>query len=274
VSRDGFAVADVDVGFMHDRKVVALSRLLNDDALCAVAVVMYQAVVLASWEAGERVAIEDAQPAWLRVSLGGVRSSLEAVALIDAEGRVPEATWEGWFGPARDRRSLRRAQGRAGGLASARARGEANAQPNGSPNAEPVARRIGSDRLSTTTTNENEATSSRAPAREEGRPDLEAFLSVRYRPPTPAQRTLIDAYCEVFDLTGPQRAADLIYRHPDDPIGALKADLAAFREQRRTEAIAAEAKPKQPPRRAAAPTGIRAELAKIWAQQEAEKAQG
>jgi len=111
-----------------------------------------------------------------------------------------------------------------------------------------------------------------APAREDGRPDLEAFLAVRYRIPTPAQRTLMDAYCDVFDLTGPQRAADLIYRHPDDPIGALKADLAAFRAERISEAKAAEAKPRPAPRRAAAPTGIRAELAKLWAQQEAEKA--
>jgi hypothetical protein len=67
---------------------------------------------------------------------------------------------------------------------------------------------------------------------DDGRRDLEAFLLVRHRAPTPAQRDFLDAYQRVFDATGPERAEKLILSHPDDPIGALKADLAAFRKER------------------------------------------
>ena len=102
------------------------------------------------------------------------------------------------------------------------------------------------------------------------RPDIDAFLGVRFRLPTPAQRTFMDAYCQVFDVTGPERAAKLIWEHSDDPIGALKEDLHAFREGRKAEAIAAEV-PK--PRRTAGSglTGVNAEIAKLfWEQNTAE----
>lgn len=84
-------------------------------------------------------------------------------------------------------------------------------------------------------------------AEQDERPDLDAFLGTRFRLPTPNQRTFMDTYCQVFDQTGPERAARLIWSHPDDPIGALKADLAEFREGRRAEAVLSE-EPK--PRRA------------------------
>ena len=58
----------------------------------------------------------------------------------------------------------------------------------------------------------------------------------------------MDGYCRTFDATGPDRAARLILSHPDDPIGALKDDLAAFRNKRKEEAQAQEA-PKPRPRR-------------------------
>lgn len=103
-----------------------------------------------------------------------------------------------------------------------------------------------------------------ARAPEKDRPDIEAFLAVRYKLPTDPQRALMDAYCRVFDETGPERAARLIYANPDDPIGALKADLAAFRAERKAEAEQQEA-PKPAPRRQPARglTGINAELAAI-----------
>jgi hypothetical protein len=105
-----------------------------------------------------------------------------------------------------------------------------------------------------------------AHAREDDRPDLDAFLAVRYRIPTTAQRRFMDVYCQVFDVTGPQRAAKLIWEHPDDPIGALKEDLHAFREGRRAEAIKAD-EPK--PRRTAGSelTGVNAEIAKYFWEQ-------
>lgn len=55
----------------------------------------------------------------------------------------------------------------------------------------------------------------------------------------------MDAYKDVFNVTGPARAADLIYRHPDDPIGALKADLAAFRKERAAQVIPEPTPPKR-----------------------------
>lgn len=82
----------------------------------------------------------------------------------------------------------------------------------------------------------------------DGRADLEAFLEVKYRVPTPAQRTFMDGYVRTFDLTGPERAARLILANPTDPIGALKRDLAEFRDKRAAEARASEVpKPKARP---------------------------
>lgn len=101
--------------------------------------------------------------------------------------------------------------------------------------------------------------------RDEGarRADLDAFLAVRFRVPTPAQRDLMDAYCRVFDETGPERAAQLIYRSPDDPIGALKADLAAFRSERRREAEAQERPVARRGRRGTGMSTVNAELARM-----------
>jgi hypothetical protein len=99
----------------------------------------------------------------------------------------------------------------------------------------------------------------------DGRADLEAFLLVRHRPPTPRQRELMDNYIRVFDVTGPSRAERIILGHPDDPIGALKADLDAFRAERSAAAAVAEA-PK--PRRAPGLTGANAELARLLAEKE------
>lgn len=85
-------------------------------------------------------------------------------------------------------------------------------------------------------------------AEDDGRADLEAFLEVRFRPPTEAQRTFMDGYVRTFDLTGPERAARLILANPADPIGALKRDLAEFRDKRAAEARASEVpKPKARP---------------------------
>lgn len=95
------------------------------------------------------------------------------------------------------------------------------------------------------------------------RADLEAFLMVRYRPPTKGQRDLLDAYCRAFDETGPDRAAHLILSHPDDPIGAVKADLEAFREERRAAAIAQES-PAPARRKGSGMSSLNQELAKLY----------
>lgn len=109
------------------------------------------------------------------------------------------------------------------------------------------------------------ATPSRDDAREtdDHRADLEAWLGVRFRVPTEGQRRFLDMYCRIFDLTGPERAARLIWANPGDPIAALKVDLDAFRGERAAEAKAAETPKPTPHRKASAMTGINAELAKL-----------
>jgi hypothetical protein len=98
---------------------------------------------------------------------------------------------------------------------------------------------------------------------EDGRADLDAFVAVRRRIPTPAQRSFMDAYCQTFDQTGPERAARLIWGHPDDPIGALKEDLAAFREERRVDALASET-PKPRRTKGSGMSKVSDELAKLY----------
>ena len=82
----------------------------------------------------------------------------------------------------------------------------------------------------------------------DGRADLEAFLVITRRAPTPRQRRLLDDVLDRRDLTGPAWAADVMYRHPDDPIGAVIEADKAWRDERIAEAQAAE-KPKPQPRR-------------------------
>lgn len=84
--------------------------------------------------------------------------------------------------------------------------------------------------------------------RDDGRADLEAFLLLTRRTPTPRQRKLLDGLLDRHDLTGPKWAADIMMRHPDDPIGAVIAADREWRAERIAEAQAAE-KPKPVPRR-------------------------
>ena len=94
------------------------------------------------------------------------------------------------------------------------------------------------------------------------RADLDAWLAVKFRIPTEGQRRFLDTYCRVFDVTGPDRAAQLIYANSADPIAALKADLAAFQAKRIAEARAAE-RPKPRHRPSPGLTGVNAEIAKL-----------
>lgn len=102
---------------------------------------------------------------------------------------------------------------------------------------------------------------------DDGRLDLEAWLLVKRRIPTPRQRDFLDAYCRTFDVTGPARAERIILTSPDDPIAALKADLDAFRAERVAAAKAAEVKPPQPSRGKGGLTGINKELAEMFREQ-------
>jgi hypothetical protein len=73
----------------------------------------------------------------------------------------------------------------------------------------------------------------------------------------------MDAYVATFDQTGPERASRLIWGHPDDPIGAMKEDLAAFREERKAEALASEV-PKPKRTNGSGMTRVSDEIAKLY----------
>jgi hypothetical protein len=99
---------------------------------------------------------------------------------------------------------------------------------------------------------------------DDGRADLEAFLLITRKAPTPRQRALLDGLLDRHDLTGPKWAADIMMRHPDDPIGAVIEADKAWRAERIAEAQASE-KPKPVPRRPKGlPTHSR-ELLEHWA---------
>jgi hypothetical protein len=96
----------------------------------------------------------------------------------------------------------------------------------------------------------DETSIARGPSTDEadGRVDLEAFLMITRRAPTPKQRRLLDGVLDRRDLTGPEWAADVMYRHPDDPIGAVIAADKVWRDERIAEAQAQDV-PKPKPRR-------------------------
>lgn len=145
-------------------------------------------------------------------------------------------------------RERRSASARVGGLASGRSR---------------AVERPSNDRSTKSNLAEqSKAEQSTADAREPDRPDVDAFLAVRFRLPTTAQRDLMDAYVRVFDVTGPQRAADLIYANPADPIGALKADLEAFRRERSDQARSQE-RTKPIRRKGSGMSGLNQELSRM-----------
>lgn len=80
------------------------------------------------------------------------------------------------------------------------------------------------------------------------RADLDAFELIKHRAPSLRQRQLLDAILDRHDLTGPAWAADVMLKHPDDPIGAVLEADREWRQARIAEAKSAE-RPKPTPRR-------------------------
>ena len=111
----------------------------------------------------------------------------------------------------------------------------------------------------------------RADQDDDGRADLEAFLLITRRAPTIKQRKVLDEIVASHDLTGPQWAADLMLRPPDDPIGAVIEADKEWRAARIEEAKAVE-RPKPKPRRAPGLPESTREILEHWAAQAKEKA--
>lgn len=99
---------------------------------------------------------------------------------------------------------------------------------------------------------------------DDGRVDIEAFLLIHHRPPSPRQRKLLDGILDRHDLTGPAWAADVMMRHPDDAIGALIEADKAYRAERIAAAQAAEKPAPIPKRKPGLPQSSR-ELLEHWA---------
>ncbi len=118
MSRDqGFAVADTDTGLYTDPKVRLLWRIVRKVSAMNAAMTLYESVRLASWDAGERITAGDAAPFW-HGDIARPQQSLTEAGLLDDEGRIPAHAWEGWFGPAKERREKKREAGRLGGKTS------------------------------------------------------------------------------------------------------------------------------------------------------------
>jgi hypothetical protein len=104
---EGFAVADTATSKHTDPKFRRLWRMLRDEVTMNAAVVLYEAVTLASWQHGERVAAEDAAPTWM-VDVDTPTAALIGAGLLDTDARLPEKAWLAWFAPAVERRDALR----------------------------------------------------------------------------------------------------------------------------------------------------------------------
>lgn len=105
---DGFTIGDRSTRTLYDLRLVRAVRRVG---LCAI--VAWDAVVDASWEAGRRVCFEDAVDT-LPFQLGDVQAIKEALTAegLMEDGLVREASWLGWFGVASTRRDLKRERDR------------------------------------------------------------------------------------------------------------------------------------------------------------------
>jgi hypothetical protein len=99
-------VADHATGFLSDAKV------LDAVEACGLsAVVTYLAVRDASWRNGRREVAREVVRALPRpyvFDAAEAIAALQSAGLLDAEGCIPAAVWESWFGKARDQRAALR----------------------------------------------------------------------------------------------------------------------------------------------------------------------
>lgn len=75
---------------------------------------------------------------------------------------------------------------------------------------------------------------------DDGRADIEAYLEVRRRLPTPRQRQVLDDVLARHDVNGPKWAADIIVANPSDPIGAVIEADKKWRDGRKQAAVTEE----------------------------------
>ena len=118
MSRDGgFQVGDRSSRTLYDVRLVRATRKAG-----LAVVVAWDAIVDASWEAGERVPFDDAIDT-LPYDLGdsmSIKAALTSIGLLE-DGLIREDSWTNWFGAAEDRREAKRERDRAYAAARQRA---------------------------------------------------------------------------------------------------------------------------------------------------------
>jgi hypothetical protein len=226
VSRDAgrFRIADVDTGLIDDPKIRRLVRSFGDEAAAARAIVGYVATVLASWDHGDRVSLEDAAPAWL-TGLDDLGARLAEVGLLDAEGRIVDQAWSSWYSPAatrleQTRERWRRANAKRLRAATARSQRGLHGDPS-SPSAPPVVESL------------SEEIRRRA--------DVAALVD-RFGKVTPAQVRVLDEIIRRHDVNGPDWSAARIEECPTgvDPLEYVMERDRAWQRDRRLTADATE----------------------------------
>lgn len=112
MSREPLARMDIDTRWPYHRKCRALQAAFSTDwpsYWCA-----YLAVLGESWAAGERMTIRDAWVPSLPVTIEAAAEALASIGLLDKSGKVPQKSWDEWFGPAAARIDSLKARGRMG----------------------------------------------------------------------------------------------------------------------------------------------------------------
>lgn len=102
---EGFDVMDVSTALHNDPKVKRLAR--EHPEQLGPGFLVYLSTVAESWQAGERVTVEDGWPGYLAFDEATVEA-LKDVRLLDSKGMVPLKSWRGWFDVARARREKTR----------------------------------------------------------------------------------------------------------------------------------------------------------------------
>lgn len=113
----GFPIGDRSTRTLYDVRLIRAARRAGPAAVIA-----WDAIVDASWEAGCRVAFDDAVDPlpYDMTDSTEIRAALVSVGLLDTAGLIREESWGNWFLPAYERREKCRETGRRGGLAKAR----------------------------------------------------------------------------------------------------------------------------------------------------------
>ena len=109
-----------------------------------------------------------------------------------------------------------------------------------------------------------------SPSPDENRADIDTFIEIRHRAPSPGQRRVLDDILSRHDVTGPQWAADIMLANQDDPIGAVIAADKAWRETRKAGAIAQEQESREHKRRGIQDPAVQ-ELARLLREKDAER---